>query len=477
MGEWARVRPSFVIRGASMRKLVSTLFALWLLTHVVASLRAQGPETAKPETAVQRGYRFLTEKSYLPPDFTQEVFDQAWTQWPEPLRSEAEKATPEERRKLAFARYGLTPRPDDPTKPLQYVVDDKGVWTMNCFACHGGQAAGRAVAGLPNSRFALQTLTDDTRAFKLLNNKPLGRMDVGSLIVPLGTTNGTTNAVMFGVALMNFRDADLNVHKNRLPPKMTHHDMDAPPWWHFKKKEFLYADAFAGKGHRGLMQFMMVPQNGPGKFREWEADFRDVFAYISSLEAPKYPYPIDEKLAGRGRVAFSRVCADCHGTYGRTANEPDTWPAKVVPLDEVNTDPVRLKALSPEQRSSYATSWFTDYGKVPNVTNPKGYVAQPLDGIWASAPYLHNGSVPTLWHLLHPAERPVVWKRTETGYDQKHVGLEVETFKALPDDLPGATAREYFNTLGFGKSRAGHDFPDVLTEDEKTAVLEYLKTL
>ena len=437
------------------------------------------PSAAKPaaETAAQRGYRWLTQKSYLPADFTQEVFDQAWTQWPEPLRSEAEKATPEKRREMAFARYGLTPRPDDPTKPLQYVVDDQGVWTMNCFACHGGQVEGKVIPGVPNSRFALQTLTDDTRAFKLLNNKPLGRMDVGSLIVPLGTSNGTTNAVMFGVALMNFRDADLNVHKNRLPPKMTHHDMDAPPWWHFRRKEFLYADAFAGKGHRGLMQFMMVPQNGPGKFREWEADFQDVFAYISSLEPPKYPHAIDQELAAKGRVAFNRVCADCHGTYASQPGESSTWPAKVVPIDDVKTDPVRLKALSPEQRASYATSWFTDYGKVPNVTDPDGYVAQPLDGIWASAPYLHNGSVPTLWHMLHPSERPVVWKRTETGYDQKRVGLEIETYKALPKDLPGWQAREYFNTQAFGKSRTGHDYPDALTKDEKTAVLEYLKTL
>lgn len=430
----------------------------------------------EPKTAAERGYQFLTQKIYLPPDFTQEVFDEAWTQWPEPLKSQAEKATPEERRKLAFSRYGLTPRPDDPTKPLQYVVEN-GVWTMNCFACHGGQVAGKVMPGLPNSRFALQTLTDDTRAVKLAKNKPLGRMDFGSLFVPLGTTNGTTNAVMFGVALMNFRDVDLNVHKDRLPPKMIHHDMDAPPWWHFQKKEFIYADAFAAKGHRGLMQFMLVPQNGPAKFREWEEDFRDVFAYIESIQPPKYPYAIDEPLAERGRIAFNRVCADCHGTYAKSNDEKDTWPARVVPLEEVKTDPVRLQALNADQRNAYGTSWFTDYGKLPNIKDPKGYVAQPLGGIWASAPYFHNGSVPTLWHVLHPNERPVVWKRSETGYDQKLVGLEIQTYKALPESLPGDERRQYFNTLGFGKSAAGHRFPDELTEGEKAAVLEYLKTL
>ena len=51
------------------------------------------------------------------------------------------------------------------------------------------------------------------------------------------------------------------------------------------------------------MQFMLIPQNGPEKFRSWDRDFRDVFAYISSIEPPKYPYPIDASLAERGRAA------------------------------------------------------------------------------------------------------------------------------------------------------------------------------
>ena len=95
--------------------------------------------------------------------------------WPEPIRSQAEKANPEERRKLAFSRYGLTPRPEDPTKPLQYIVDAAGNWTMNCFACHGGKIEGQAWPGLPNSHYALATLTEETRSLKLDQGKPLGR--------------------------------------------------------------------------------------------------------------------------------------------------------------------------------------------------------------------------------------------------------------------------------------------------------------
>ncbi len=112
------------------------------------------------------------------------------------------------------------------------------------------------------------------------------------------------------------------------------------------------------------------------------------------------------------------------------------------------------------------------------MDDPAGYVAPPLDGIWASAPYFHNGSVPTLWHLLHPESRPVVWKRSSDGYDERRVGLEVEERAAMPaGKLPPVERRRHFDTTKPGKSAAGHDYPDQLSEEEKTAVLEYLKTL
>jgi mono/diheme cytochrome c family protein len=453
----------------------------FLLTAVVflTAARAIAAEPAQPLTPAQRGYLNLVEKPYLPADFDQETMDAVWKQWPEPMRSQAEKASLEERREMAFARYGLTPRTDDLTKPLQYVVDERGNWTMNCFACHGGlipdgKGGSRVWPGAPNSRFALQTLTEETRAAKPELQKPLSRMDLGSVFVPLGATNGTTNAVMFGVVLMAYRDADLNVHKNRPMPKMVHHDMDAPPWWHFRRKRMIYIDGFAAKGHRGLMQFMLVPQNGPEKFRSWDRDFRDVLAYISSIEPPKYPYPIDESLANRGRTAFNRVCAECHGTYGPGG----TYPEKTISIDEIQTDRVRLDALTPKHRDAYGQSWFAEFGKLPNVNDPSGYVAPPLDGIWASAPYLHNGSVPTLWHLLHPSERPIVWKRADEAYDTDRVGPQIETFSDLPSDaIEGWQRRQYFDTRAFGKSAAGHTFPEALSEDQRRAVLEYLKSL
>ena len=144
----------------------------------------------KRSPAAERGYRVLVDKALLTSDFTQEVFDSLWQCWPQELRSKAKNATKQERREMAFQRYGLTSRPADPEKPLQYVVDSEGNWTMNCFSCHGGTVYGQAYAGAPNNRFALQTLTEEIRRTKFKMGQPLSRMDVGSLVIPLGTTNG-----------------------------------------------------------------------------------------------------------------------------------------------------------------------------------------------------------------------------------------------------------------------------------------------
>src|SRR5689334_1696611 len=73
--------------------------------------QASNRGTTAEEKSAQRGYRLLTTKAYLPSDFDQEVFDQLWQAWDEPLRSQAENATPEDRRRMAFSRYGLTEAP------------------------------------------------------------------------------------------------------------------------------------------------------------------------------------------------------------------------------------------------------------------------------------------------------------------------------------------------------------------------------
>jgi len=461
------------VNSRHLRILAAIVFPLLLLRASAAI--CEEPAAAPVESPAQRGYRLLLEKPYLSPDFDQRVFDELWKTWEEPLRSKAEKATPDERRQMAFSRYGLIERAGDPDhRPLQYVVDDKGNWTMNCLACHQGKVAGHAYPGVPNSLYALETLTEEVAETKDRLHKKHTRMETGSLLMPLGTTNGTTNAVMFGVALLALRDPDLNLRRG-FPPLSGSHDHDAPAWWNFHRRRSLYSDGFAMKSHRALMQFLLDPENKGPKFREWENDFKDIYAWLDSLKPPKYPGLVDAGLVDKGHGLFNEQCARCHGKAGRD----ERYPNKIIPIETVGTDPARLNALTPEQRKAYGASWFGEYGKQPLVADPGGYVPPPLDGIWASAPYFHNGSVPTVWHVLHPDERPKVWLRSEDSYDLKRVGLEFQAFDTLPRAalVSRKERRRYFDTTQEGKSAAGHRFQDELNEEEKRALLEYLKTI
>ena len=431
--------------------------------------------TPDVETAADRGYRWLTTKPYIPIAHDQDVFDELWKVWEEPLRTKAAKATVEERRKMAFSRYGLTESPDrSGPVAMQYVDAGHGGWSINCLSCHGGKVLGKSMPGLPNSHFAMQTFSDEVRMVKARQGK-LSAIELAAASFPMGNSNGTTNAVMFGVALGFLRDENLNMRRADALPSFVHHDMDAPPWWNVKKKTYLYIDGFAPKSHRSLMQFLLVPQNDAAKFREWEADFKDLYAWIESLEPPKYPFRNQSRRwPTKERTIFEQNCSIATAPTARSGLIR-TNSCRSTRWGLTACGSIRSRRCSATATSSAGSAQLDDK-KV--VTDPGGYVAPPLDGIWASAPYLHNGSVPTLWHLFHADERPVVWQRSEDGYDQQNVGLEVTTMTELPATAKtGRDKRRYFDTRLFGKSSVGHTFPDALDEPEKQAVIEYLKTL
>ena len=83
---------------------------------------------------------------------------------------------------------------------------------------------------------------------------------------------------------------------------------------------------------RTNMQFLLGEKNLE-KFKALEPAFRDLQAYLKSLEPPKYPFPIDASKAASGRVVFEKSCARCHGTYGPVGKYPD----KIVALDVIGT--------------------------------------------------------------------------------------------------------------------------------------------
>jgi hypothetical protein len=138
-----------------------------------------------------------------------------------------------------------------------------------------------------------------------------------------------------------------------------------------------------------------------------------------------------------------------------------------------------LIKLTKEFRDYYKQSWFGKGGE-SGYEYPTGYVAPPLDGVWASAPYFHNGSVPTVYGVLTAEARPKYFRRVGGAkeYDAKNLGLMVETLIApAPKDAPGEARRRVVDTTLPGLSNQGHPFGFKLGEKEKRQVIEYLKTL
>jgi hypothetical protein len=242
-----------------------------------------------------------------------------------------------------------------------------------------------------------------------------------------------------------------------------------------KKKTALYADAgVKGDFARPIMQFTMGEPSGE-KIRSWENDFKDILAYLKSIQPPKYPFEIDRKLAGEGQKVFEKTCSTCHGTYGADGK----YPNMVVPIEVVGTDPTRLTKLTKEFRAYFKRTWFAGNG-AHGDDEPSGYVAPPLDGVWASAPYFHNGSVPTVYGVLTQEARPKYFSRVggPKEYDAKNLGLKVEALSApAAKDSPGEARRRVIDTTLPGLGNQGHPFGFKLNDKEKRQVIEYLKTL
>jgi mono/diheme cytochrome c family protein len=230
------------------------------------------------------------------------------------------------------------------------------------------------------------------------------------------------------------------------------------------------------------MVFALQPYQSAKSIKEMEPAFRDIQAYIKTLQPPTYPFAIDSAKASHGKQIFQEHCAKCHGSYG----EKWTYPSKLIDLEEIGTDPSRAQGVTEKARAHYEKTWFAEEvgpdGKRFTTTNEKGYVAPPLDGIWATAPYLHNGSVPTLYHLLNSKTRPARFTRSyqtgEADYDKVNIGWKYQLVEtaALPGLHP-IEARKIYDTKQPGRGNQGHTFGDDLSEAERWALIEYLKTL
>ncbi|MFW5642306.1 MAG: 30S ribosomal protein S2, partial [Roseicyclus sp.] len=108
-----------------------------------------------------------------------------------------------------------------------------------------------------------------------------------------------------------------------------------------------------------------------------------------------------------------------------------------------------------------------------------GYIAPPLDGVWATAPYLHNGSVPSMAALLAPGTRPRHWRHVlPREYDAEAMGWRFEALEKGQEAEAEARARvQIYDTTRHGYGNGGHSYGSDLSEAERAALIEYLKTL
>ena len=233
------------------------------------------------------------------------------------------------------------------------------------------------------------------------------------------------------------------------------------------------------------------------------------------LSAPKWPEDIFGKinnvLSAKGEKIYQENCLSCHSIVD--ANDPKRKiSAVLIPIDVVATDPVMannfakaksntgplkgkkiLAGLFGEKMSqdvptvelvlhaasgalahhpldsihSIIKEWRSQMTAELNMKD-QFYKARPLNGIWAAAPYLHNGSVPTVYDLLLPAsQRPATFYVGSKELDIEKVGFETGQ----------SEYSSYFDTSLHGNSNIGHEMSSHLSEQERWALLEYLKTL
>lgn len=354
----------------------------------------------------------------------------------------------------------------------------------NCFTCHASHVNGKFILGL--GKFDIDFTVDRSEQTKLAQKLisglyghespeyksffPLAQVysSIGSSLTT--QTIGMNPATRLAYLLFSHRDTKTLMWQGK--SWLNHKDItcipgsDVPPLWNVKKKNALYYTA-SGEGDfaKLIMSASLLTVDDNAEMRSIETQFVDVLEFLKTIEAPKYPEKINEQLAQKGKAIFKANCKECHGTYGLQ----DTFPNLLISLDKIGTDPLLANSLK-SVNSKIRLNQVEQIDKVKITTafsSNLGYIAPPLDGIWATAPYFHNGSVPDLMSLLKSSERPKKWYR-DGVYDIKNrVGL---SFK-------NQTGYSLYDTSLSGNSNQGHTYGDELTDSDRVSLIEYLKTL
>jgi mono/diheme cytochrome c family protein len=269
------------------------------------------------------------------------------------------------------------------------------------------------------------------------------------------------------------RDDAMNLTKYfmiKAPMDDTFGPTDMPSVWNlqkYKPEKGMFMN-LAGDSHDAYSVIMDSALGllgaAPKHKEEFLGQVKWLHEYLSKMPAPKYPLAIDEPKAAAGKALFDQNCASCHASE-RTGTR--------IPLAEIGTDPNRLASWN-KNAAIASNKVVRDMGierKGLVEETLDGYIASFLDGIWLRAPYLHNGSVPTLRDLLEPVEaRPKVFRRGYDLFDGDKVGFVTQGPEA---ERVGTR----YDVAEKGSSNQGHTFGTQLSNEQKAALVEYLKKL
>ena len=208
---------------------------------------------------------------------------------------------------------------------------------------------------------------------------------------------------------------------------------------------------------------------------------RKLRTYLIMVQPPEMPagFRTDAALVPSGRALFAAYCADCHGPAGKRTGT-------VIPIDEIGTDPNRFNTWTPHD-DQLVNAYMAGQGveRLP-MQKQGGYIAAPLDGLWLRAPYLHNGSVPTIRELLQPPlQRTTEFYRGCDIVDGEELGFRWHGDSKVPLTQPeNCPLAFHYDTHDRGNGNQGHDYGGTdqpglpaLDSAQVRALIAYLKTL
>lgn len=350
-------------------------------------------------------------------------------------------------------RYGFFRAPGAEL-PLGFHATADGQISLSCLACHADRGpAGEILVGAANRRLDFRRLFADGQALADLFGV---EAPTGSIVEGLQVAPGALDAIGLGFQLTT-EGSGLN---------QRYGFQQSAAWWSQRVKRRQFADGDSQvENWRTTMATLVAFGWSEERISSYDETFKDLQQYLFSLAPPAWSgAPPDAALVAAGEALFDATCARCHGVYhGGQAAFPD----RVVALAEIGTDPLRAEAMGAAEVAALNASWFAVPGPFEDTA---GYLAPSLLGVWATAPYFHNGSVPDLAGVIDSSDRPAIWQLDDPpAYDEARVGWAASA--AVAGD-PRA-----YDTAIPGLGNGGHTFGDGLDGAERAALLAYLKTL